>query len=234
MHQREIDRAAGSVIGGTIAALIVVVLLVGRYPKQSFLIALPFAIIAGVLGAYEAWHDSQRPAALAWPEYDLAVLDSEQARKETTLFRKELKEPHFFKKLDTREFLIRFLPTIESGEKYRLQLRCDAIFYKPGAAEPYAVLRTDWNNTVCRSPMIQPVLGHWNNGVWRIVSLGQPLDEYQIQQLAKLITESTPGEPVYSARNRAYAPWVKHFKDARLERDWISFYEGHDWIKVAF
>lgn len=234
MHQREIDRAAGNAIGGTIAGLFIVFALVARYPRQSLFLGAIVAIVVGVVSAYSAWHSSLKPEALKWPGYDLTILDSEQGRKDTAMFREALGvEPSYFKRLQAREFLIRFLPTIRSAE-YKQLMRCEALFYTPGEAKPYAVLQTEWDNSVCNTEMSQPALGHWKNGVWRIASLGKPLNEFQIDQLAQLVGESTPGDPVYSVQKRSYSPWLRAMQKARWSRDWITFYEGKDWISVVF
>lgn len=232
MHQTEIDRAAGSAIGGTIAGLFIVFAIMCRYPKQSLILGAIIAAFAGVASIYHAWYDSLRPEALKWPGFDLALLESEQGRNETAMFRKNVKEPTYFKKLQAREFVIRFLPTIHSSQ-YKQQMRCEALFYLPGETSPYAVLQTRWDNEVCDTDMSQPVLGHWKNGTWRIVSLGQPLTQYQVYQLAELVSASTPGDPIYSNKWGSYSPWLQAFQRAHWNRDWMTFYEGRDWISVA-
>lgn len=233
MHQREIDRATGSAVGGTIAGMLIVFLIFWRYQKQSMIFGLIVALVIGAFGALKAWDDSYRKDALVWPGYDLSILGSERGKQETAEFRKMMKEPAFFKKLNSREFLIRFLPTY-SDQRYGKSL-CEALIYRPGEPKAFAVIMTSESNRVCISDLPEPVLGHWKNGVWRIASLSsdEPLDYYQIKTLADLISTTHPWEPTYS-QSKGLSPWMRTMDKARWRRDWRTFYPEGEWLSIAF
>lgn len=232
MHQREIDRAAGSAVGGTIAGLLVVFLLFWRYPKTSLILGALITLLVVAFNGLKAWDYSKRDAALDWPGYDLAILDTDRSRQETADFRKLMKEPKFFGELNSREFLVRFLPTY-SEERYGKTL-CEALFYRPGETKPLAVIMTNEHSRVCMSDLPEPVLGHWKNGVWRIASMGeQPLDYFQIRTLAELVSRAQPWESTYSNSDGA-SPWMRTMDKARWTRDWRTFYPEGEWVSIAF
>lgn len=233
MHQKEIDRAAGSAIGGTIAGLFIVFLIFRRYPKQSIIFGLLVALVIGGFGALKAWDQSYRNDALVWPGYDLSILDSDRGKQETAEFRKLMREPTFFKKLNSREFLIRFLPTDING-RYGKNL-CEALIYRPGEPKAFAVIMSSEGSSFCMSDIPEPVLGHWKNGVWRIASLssGEPLDYYQIKTLADLISTTHPWEPTGS-QSKGLSPWMRTIEKARWNRDWRTFYPKGEWVSVVF